>query len=222
VLERGDVSEMLAEAKLRSDLGRSEEAARLCRAVADERDAPAAVRGEALARLGATLRALGRDDEALAAFREALDDFGQDPEVLRFLSLAVDGVLVTPEVARRGATLQVDGAGARPTLRWGAETDAGCGGPWTGQPISIDVKSADLEDLFRLFAEVGGLNIVLGPCARGQVITLRLADVPWDQALSLVVRSRGWRCRLDGNVLTISCVASGDAARPDAPEDAVR
>jgi len=56
-----------------------------------------------------------------------------------------------------------------------------------GRPIDIDVVGADLHNVFRLIAEAGGASIAVADEVKG-TITLRLRQVPWDQALDTVVR----------------------------------
>ena len=87
---------------------------------------------------------------------------------------------------------------------------------YTGEPISVNLKDVDLKDFFRLIHEISGLNIVLDPNVRG-TLTLVLDDVPWDQALDLVLGNNGLDRKLDGNVLRIATV---DTLRREA--DAVR
>ncbi len=76
---------------------------------------------------------------------------------------------------------------------------------YTGEPISVNLKDADLKDFFRLIHEISGLNIVLDPTIRG-TLTLVLDDVPWDQALDIVLKNNGLERQLDGNVLRIATV----------------
>jgi type IV pilus assembly protein PilQ len=61
---------------------------------------------------------------------------------------------------------------------------------YTGEPISVNLKDVDLKDFFRLIHEISGLNIVLDPAVRGS-LTLVLDDVPWDQALDIVLQNNG-------------------------------
>jgi len=61
----------------------------------------------------------------------------------------------------------------------------------------------DLKDFFRLIHEISGLNVVLDPSVRGTV-TLVLDEVPWDQALDIVLRNNGLTKEIDGNVLRIA------------------
>jgi type IV pilus assembly protein PilQ len=76
---------------------------------------------------------------------------------------------------------------------------------YTGEPISVNLKDVDLKDFFRLIHEISGLNIVLDPNVKGS-LTLVLDDVPWDQALDLVLANNGLDRKLDGNVLRIATV----------------
>jgi type IV pilus assembly protein PilQ len=76
---------------------------------------------------------------------------------------------------------------------------------YTGDPISVNLKDVDLKDFFRLIHEISGLNIVLDPNVKG-TLTLVLDDVPWDQALDLVLANNGLDRKLQGNVLRIATV----------------
>ena len=71
---------------------------------------------------------------------------------------------------------------------------------YTGEPISLNLKDIELSDFFRLIHEISGLNIVVDPAVRGS-LTLVLLDVPWDQALDIVLRNHGLLSELEGNVL---------------------
>jgi len=74
---------------------------------------------------------------------------------------------------------------------------------YTGEAISVNLKDVDLKDFFRLIHEISGLNVVLDPTVKGSV-TLVLDEVPWDQALDIVMRNNGLSKELDGNVLRIA------------------
>jgi len=76
-------------------------------------------------------------------------------------------------------------------------------GPYTGEPISVNLKDVDLKDFFRLIHEISGLNVVLDPAVRGTV-TLVLDEVPWDQGLDIVLRNNSLAKEIDGNVLRIA------------------
>ena len=74
---------------------------------------------------------------------------------------------------------------------------------YVGHPISLDFKDGDLQDIFRLFADISGLNIVVNPGVSGKV-TLKLNEVPWDQALDLILKANGLGYTLEGNVIRIA------------------
>ena len=74
---------------------------------------------------------------------------------------------------------------------------------YTGERISLELKDADLKDFFRLIGGISGLNIVLDPDVEGS-LTLFLKEVPWDQALDVVLENQGMGRRLSGNVLRIA------------------
>ena len=83
---------------------------------------------------------------------------------------------------------------------------------YTGEPISVNLKDVDLKDFFRLIHEISGLNVVLDPNVKGSV-TLVLDDVPWDQALDIVLQNNQLDRQLQGNVLRI---AGTDTIRKEA------
>jgi len=94
-----------------------------------------------------------------------------------------------------------------------AKTHSATSGPkYTGEPISVNLKDVDLKDFFRLIHEISGLNVVLDPDVHGN-LTIVLDDVPWDQALDIVLKNNQLSRQLDGNVLRI---ASIDTLRKEA------
>ncbi len=84
------------------------------------------------------------------------------------------------------------------------QTGAGSEEPkYTGEPISLNLKNVDLKDFFRLIHEISGLNIIVDPNVSGTV-TLVLDNVPWDQALDIVLKNNQLGKVLEGNVLRIA------------------
>jgi type IV pilus secretin PilQ/predicted competence protein len=77
--------------------------------------------------------------------------------------------------------------------------------PYHGQHVSLDFKDADVHNVLRLLAEVSKLNIVATDDVRGKV-TLRLFDVPWDQALDITLQVLNLESEQEGNVIRISTV----------------
>ena len=74
---------------------------------------------------------------------------------------------------------------------------------YTGRRISLDFKDVDIDDVLRLVAEVSDLNVVAGDEVAGSV-TIRLVDVPWDQALDVILLTKGLGFVRVGNVLRIA------------------
>jgi len=74
---------------------------------------------------------------------------------------------------------------------------------YTGAPMTMDFVNADVTNILRLIAEVSNLNIVWGPEVRGTV-SMRLKDVPWDQALDLVLDNNNLGMRRQGNVIWVT------------------
>jgi type IV pilus assembly protein PilQ len=86
-----------------------------------------------------------------------------------------------------------------------AQGNANAGPKYTGEPISVNLKDVDLKDFFRLIHEISGLNVVLDPNVHG-TLTIVLDDVPWDQALDIVLKNNDLARELEGNVLRIATV----------------
>ena len=87
-----------------------------------------------------------------------------------------------------------------------AQAGSATAGPrYTGEPISVNLKDVDLKDFFRLIHEISGLNVVLDPNVHG-TLTIVLDDVPWDQALDIVLKNNDMARELEGNVLRIAMV----------------
>lgn len=69
--------------------------------------------------------------------------------------------------------------------------------------IHLDVVRADLHDVLRMLADVGRLNLVVSEQVKGQV-TLKLKNVPWREALDVVLASKGLGQEIQGNVLRVA------------------
>ena len=68
--------------------------------------------------------------------------------------------------------------------------------------ISLDVQGTDVRDVLRLLAETGGVNILASGEVQG-TITVRLVDVPWEQALEAVLKLTGLAQERQGNVILV-------------------
>ena len=76
-------------------------------------------------------------------------------------------------------------------------------GEYTGQEISLDFRGAEIRSVLRFIADFAGLNIVMGSDVKGR-ITIRLVEVPWDQALDVILQSQSLGMKRMGNVLWIA------------------
>jgi type IV pilus secretin PilQ/predicted competence protein len=100
--------------------------------------------------------------------------------------------------------------GAAKTL--GTDKITGDDKKYTGQKISLEFKDADIKNVFRLLAEVSGKNIVITDDVNRR-ITVRLIEVPWDQALDLIIDTNGLGKDETGNVIRISTAGRLKAER---------
>lgn len=76
---------------------------------------------------------------------------------------------------------------------------------YTGRLISLDLQDTDIDNALRIIAEVSNLNIIASDDVQGKV-TLRLIDVPWDQALDVILKTNGLDQVKEGNVIRIAPV----------------
>ena len=74
---------------------------------------------------------------------------------------------------------------------------------YRGAPIDLDVKYADVHDVFRLLGDVGRVNIVVPDSVKAK-ITLRLKRVPWDQVACTVAAANRLAITMNGNVLLVT------------------
>lgn len=129
---------------------------------------------------------------------------------------ALPGELTQPSVVL--ASLGGSSEPARPTPQQAAQQQSGnaaatvansqasvstTSARYTGEPISVNLKDVDLKDFFRLIHEISGLNVVLDPAVKGS-LTIVLDEVPWDQALDIVLQNNGLDKQLSGNVLRVA------------------
>jgi hypothetical protein len=74
---------------------------------------------------------------------------------------------------------------------------------FSGEPISIDLKDADIKDVLRTFSRLTGLNIVTDGDVLGSV-TVNLDNVPWDQALDVILTSHSLGYVVQSNVMRVA------------------
>ncbi len=142
-------------------------------------------------------------DEPTGRAQEAAAKFA-DKTAAELLPVSMNAAQATQSVS--------SSTGIEPAVNLAAEQRAQAGqqptavGPkYTGEPISVNLKDVDLKDFFRLIHEISGLNVVLDPNVHG-TLTVVLDDVPWDQALDIVLKNNDLARELEGNVLRIATV----------------
>jgi len=111
---------------------------------------------------------------------------------------------VPPAAAPRAAAptpaaAAVQAAAAQPA----AQGAPAAGQRYTGHPVSLDFSGADLRSVLRTFAEISGLNVVIDPSIQGTV-DVSLRDVPWDQALDIILRANRLGYSVDGTIVRIA------------------
>jgi type IV pilus assembly protein PilQ len=143
------------------------------------------------------------------------------------VSSSLTGVGSDGGVARKGRTLHVDESLSRgiPDINSGfdgksqprageqqvqVEEAAGFAGNmlgqtngYTGRRIDLDLKDADVHNVLRLLADVGQVNIVTADNVSGSV-TIKMRNVPWDQALDVVLQSKGLGMVRGGNIIRVA------------------
>ena len=80
-------------------------------------------------------------------------------------------------------------------------------GRFSGRRIDLDLKDADIHNILRLLADVGRVNIVTADDVSGNV-TIRMRNVPWDQALDVVLQAKGLGMVRSGNLIRVAPLAT--------------
>ena len=83
------------------------------------------------------------------------------------------------------------------------ETEALTEGKYTGKKISLDFQDADITPIFRLLSDISGYNIVVNPEVKGK-ITMKLINVPWDQALDIMLKTFSLGKTVEGNIIRVA------------------
>ncbi len=83
---------------------------------------------------------------------------------------------------------------------------------YSGRRIDLDFKDADIHNILRLLSEVGGVNVVTADNVGGTV-TIRMRDVPWDQALDVILQAKGLGMVRQGNLIRVAPLAQLEQER---------
>jgi type IV pilus secretin PilQ/predicted competence protein len=116
------------------------------------------------------------------------------------------GTATAPPAAPRGVAPALAQAAAPPPVAPQAPPPPAAPGQaprFTGFPISLDFQDVDLRAVLRTFSEISGLNIVIDPTIQGTV-NVNLRDVPWDQALDIILKANRLGYVADGTVIRIA------------------
>jgi len=84
---------------------------------------------------------------------------------------------------------------------------AGGAGRYNGRRIELDLKDADIHNILRLLADVGKVNIITADDVAGSV-TIRMRNVPWDQALDVVLQAKNLGMVRSGNLIRVAPLAA--------------
>lgn len=76
-------------------------------------------------------------------------------------------------------------------------------GQWRGFPISLSLRDAPLTDVLRAFAQIADFNLVIDPRVHQATVTVELENVPWDQALHVILKIHGLGAEVDGRLWLI-------------------
>jgi type IV pilus assembly protein PilQ len=105
-----------------------------------------------------------------------------------------------------------DAAGFTPAIAGQAEAAAAAGGKYDGRRIDLDLKDADIHNVLRLLADVGRVNVVTADDVQGNV-TIRMRNIPWDQALDVVLQSKNLGMVQRGNIIRVAPLAQLEKER---------
>ena len=111
-------------------------------------------------------------------------------------------LVVSPRVSAPTATIGRPSTGTVSALQQ-APAAAADARKYSGQPVSLDFQGAVLRAVLRGFSEISGLNVVIDPSIQGTV-DVALKDVPWDQALEIILRANKLGYSLDGTIVRIA------------------
>jgi type IV pilus assembly protein PilQ len=109
--------------------------------------------------------------------------------------------------AKPGPFGQVGQQGAIPQLPPQTSAPAGPASRFTGHPVTLDFQGADLRTVLRTFADISGLNIVIDQSVQGAV-DVSLHEVPWDQALDIILRDHKLGYSVEGTIVRIAPLTS--------------
>ena len=111
------------------------------------------------------------------------------------------------ETSIRGDDVKIEVDGQASETAGFASTVNAQAGRFSGRRIDLDLKDADIHNILRLLADVGRVNIVTADDVAGNV-TIRMRNVPWDQALDVVLQAKGLGMVRSGNLIRVAPLAT--------------
>src|SRR5690606_9745337 len=142
------------------------------------------------------VKASVRDSTAVRAGRKLIWAFDVPqvaPEVEPHRAVTREPAIETPEVAGFLTSAPVSGAPGRQQF--------------AGRRIDLDFKDADIHNILRLISDVGGVNIVTTDDVSGTV-TIRMRNVPWDEALHVILQAKGLGMGRRDNLIRVAPLAT--------------
>ncbi len=139
----------------------------------------------------------GQNDPREVAITVADPAVVTEPSAEFVLADPVDGTAAKPKETTKTAKASSEPETVRP-VRVGETNRA-----FTGHPISLDFQGVDLRAVLRTFSEITGLNVVIDPGVKGTV-DVSLREVPWDQALDIILRANQLGYTIEGSIVRIA------------------
>jgi len=98
----------------------------------------------------------------------------------------------------------------------GSNGTQSAGAPTTQEGnVSFDFRDADIRNVFRILSFKSGVNIVAGPEVTG-VVTMKLDDVPWKQALDVILETYGYAYERRGSIISVTTIENLKQRRENA------
>ncbi|MCL2723769.1 MAG: type IV pilus secretin PilQ [Polyangiaceae bacterium] len=118
-----------------------------------------------------------------------------------------NGPRVETSIHGGNSDMAVEVQGASVAAGFTATLNAQAAGRYNGRRINLDLKDADIHNILRLLADVGRVNIVTADDVSGNV-TIKMNNVPWDQALDVVLQAKGLGMVRAGNLIRVAPLAA--------------
>ncbi len=106
-------------------------------------------------------------------------------------------------IAKEAPVVEIDSEQVASFLSGQAGQTRAAAPKYSGRRIDLDFKDADIHNILRLLAEVGGVNVVTSDDVGGTV-TIRMRDVAWDQALDVIMQAKGLGIERKGNLIRVA------------------